>query len=373
MEKIKKRKDGRYCINVYTGTVNGKPQYKSVYGKTQKEAKEKALQIKLSKAQGMNILSGDQKAFSWWADAWLRYIESKTTDDWFDTLNSRTQFFIKFFNSASIDKINKIDCEDALDVIAKHNPNNFGKPASKKTVKEYKNILERIFKFCIDNRVLTFNPVNDIKISETDVPTSIRTPLTNKEISLIWETPHVMQTACLLMIYAGLRRGELCALTWNDIDLKNKTITVNKSANLKRNGELKPPKTKSGYRTIPIPQILLEHLSSLSRDNLLVINNEGSMFRSDKVWERCFKNYIKTICETHNVEFTTTAHCLRHTYCTLLIEADIDVLTASAFLGHANVETTMKIYAHYREERNKKTVSKFDAYLSNNMQNSKAY
>lgn len=373
MEKIKKRKDGRYCINVYTGTVNGKPQYKSVYGKTQKEVKEKALQIKLSKAQGVNILSGDQKAFSWWANAWLRYIETRTTKDWFPVLYSRTQFFIKYFGSASIDKLNKIDCETALDVVAENNPNNFGKPSSKKTVKEYRSILDRIFKFCIDNRSLTFNPVHDIIVSETDVPTSTRTPLSNEEINLIWKTPHLMQTACLLMIYAGLRRGEACALTWNDVDLKNKTISINKSANLRHHGEIKPPKTKSGFRIIPIPQILAEHLSELPHDNLLVVHKDGRMFRSNHMWERNFNNYLEHISSVNNVDFVTTAHCLRHTYCTLLYEAGVDVLTASSFLGHANIETTMNIYTHLRSEKEKSNVSKLDDYLSSTMPNSKAY
>ena len=68
----------------------------------------------------------------------------------------------------------------------------------------------------------------------------------------------------------------------------------------------------------------------------------------------------------HNVTIETSAHCLRHTYCTILYEAGVDVLTAKELMGHADITTTMGIYTHLREEREKKSITKLDDYLNKN-------
>ena len=60
----------------------------------------------------------------------------------------------------------------------------------------------------------------------------------------------------------------------------------------------------------------------------------------------------------------TTAHCLRHTYCTLLYEAGVDVLNAKDLMGHANISTTMGIYTHLREVKKRKSIVQLDDYLS---------
>ena len=74
--------------------------------------------------------------------------------------------------------------------------------------------------------------------------------------------------------------------------------------------------------------------------------------------------YMKKICDKYGVEFRTTAHCLRHTYATILYEASIDELTACKLMGHADIKTTMKIYTHLREEHEARNITKLDEYLS---------
>lgn len=370
---IKKRKDGRYLINVYIGNVDGKPRYKSVYGKTISEVKKKATLIKAEQYKGVEILSGDNSTFKFWAEAWLNTVEKKTTEEWFRVLSARADYFINFFDRADINKIKAVDCEYCIDEIAKSNPNNYGKAASKNTVKGYKSVLVRIFDFCIQNRVVSFNPAKGVIIKETEKATEIRKPLSDFEIDLIWKTPHLLQPACLIMIYCGLRRGEVLALTWNDIDFENKLITVNKSVNLLNNGTVKSPKTVAGVRKVPIPKILLDYLNEIPHDNLLIVHKNGQMVKTDGVWKRSFNNYIKRINELNGVSFSTTAHCLRHTYATILYEAGIDVLSAKAYMGHSDFSTTMKIYTHLREEKEKNNISKLDSFLSSTNKDSAAY
>ena len=212
---------------------------------------------------------------------------------------------------------------------------------------------------------MEFNPANYITLPQAQQK-QIREAITNEQINCFWETPHHLQTAALIMIYAGLRRGELCALTWNDIDFKKNTITVNKAINFKNDGKIKPPKTNAGFRIIPMPELLANYLKTLPQNSLQVVNKNGVPF-TNSTWNSNWKNYISTIKNKYNLsDFETSAHCLRHTYCTILYEAGVDVLTAKELMGHADISTTMGIYTHLRQEREQKSIVKLDNYLSAN-------
>lgn len=84
----------------------------------------------------------------------------------------------------------------------------------------------------------------------------------------------------MIMLYCGLRRGELLALRWSDVDLEKDTITVNKSVEILTNqATIKPPKSKAGFRTIPIPSILHDVLDEVkeTKMNLYVLQKTGRL------------------------------------------------------------------------------------------------
>lgn len=364
MAKITKRKDGRYLINVYIGSVNGRAKYKSVYGKTPVEVRNKAALVRVEHNKGIDILSGDNSTFNFWADMWLKKIKMNTTNEWYKLLEQRTRLWISAFNNYPITKIKTVDCENVLFDLSKHNPNFHNKKPSDRTIKYYTNIITRIFDFCVQNQVLTFNPAKYIT-KPKGTKNSVREPITNDEIKYFLNTPHKLQTACLIMIYTGLRRGEIAALKWSDINLKNRLLTINKSFDFKSN-KIKTPKTVSGNRIVPIPNTLYNHLSELNPNgNNLILSNEDNTVIREKRWNSLFNNYIKIICDKYNVKFNTSAHRLRHTYCTLLFEAGIDVLTAKKYMGHSDIQTTMKIYTHLRDCQEQKSIEKLNDYLDN--------
>ncbi|MGW8114941.1 tyrosine-type recombinase/integrase [Caproicibacterium sp. NSD3] len=120
----------------------------------------------------------------------------------------------------------------------------------------------------IDARVMEYNPGVSVRIPR-NAPQNFRRALTDKEQQWIIDTPHRAQRAAMIMMYAGLRRGELIALTWDNIDLKNKTIWVNKSVEMIEDKlRVKAPKTKVGNRTVDIPQRLADFLDPLWQDHL---------------------------------------------------------------------------------------------------------
>ncbi len=348
MPKKKPRADGRYSGKVYLG--NGK--YKYVYGKSEREVKDKLAELRVTINKGVDLSQSTDLSF--WIDRFLSREEQKLTPEWFSTCAARADLWKDRLGDRDITKLNTADLEDVLLELARRNPKT-GKPSSKKTLTEYRNIISRVFSFAIQNRVLSFDPTKYLTVEKTAKITH-RDAITDAQINLIRNTPHPAQLPCLIMIFAGLRLGELAALTWSDVDLNAATILVNKSYNF-RSGVIKSPKTAAGTRTVPIPPPLMEILQSAPRVSLLVAPN-GKTRWTYSVWIYHLEQYSKRL------GFPVSAHVLRHTCCTLYYEAGIDVLTAQRWMGHADPSTTMKIYTHLRNQKEAANISKLAAFFS---------
>lgn len=170
-----------------------------------------------------------------------------------------------------------------------------------------------------------------------------------------------------LAIFGGFRRGELIALTWDDIDFDKHTITINKASARTKSGIItKAPKTVSSNRTITLPDDIIALLrqyrkewnlyrlslgSYWSGDNNLFIQDDGRQMdisTPNKVFQRVIKLYN---AENEDKLPMITLHGLRHTSATLLISQNVDIKTVSHRLGHSETSTTMDIYAHALEKQ----------------------
>lgn len=216
-----------------------------------------------------------------------------------------------------------------------------------------------------------------------------RRALTAEEQQWIWDTPHRAQSVAVIMMLSGLRRGELAALTWADVDLEARTITVNKVMEYDSSGvpSLRHvTKTAAGMRTVDIPQRLADYMAELPRDNLLVIPSAHGGVMTDSAWKKLWGSYMRLLNEKYGTRTPAdlerrksgrpgpkrldrtipniTMHWLRHTFCTLLYLAGVDVVQACAQMGHADVSTTLRIYTHLDAIHKRKSVDKLDAYLS---------
>lgn len=351
-EKMKKRADGRYQGKIQIATINGKAKYKYVYGKSPKEVRDKLSALRVELGAGVD-LSADRR-LSFWIDRWLARTEQTQDANWHASCEARATYWRDRLGDKDVGKITTADLEDVLLQLARRNPRT-GKPSAKKTLVEYRNIIMRVFAFILQNRVITFDPSQYLTVPKGGKKT-LRNAITDAQIAAIRATPHETQLPCLIMIYTGLRLGEVCALTWSDIDLDKREIRVNKSYDF-RGCRIKEPKTAAGTRTVPIPEILAVLLESVPHTSLLVTTHNGKIW-SYGAWEHQLEKYSELL------GFSLKAHCQRHTYCTLLFEADVDVLTASEFMGHADVTTTMGIYAHLREQQKNKSAAALNNYLS---------
>ena len=141
----------------------------------------------------------------------------------------------------------------------------------------------------------------------------------------------------------GLRRSEMFGITWDDVDLEKKTISVNKSRQ-KENNVMKvcPCKTPSSIRTISMPDSIAKKLEALKKTSNTTFIFEKVDYDSMTDW---YRRWVRKSGLPY-IKF----HDLRHTHASLLLYKGIDIKTISERLGHANISTTMNVYTHVMRE-----------------------
>lgn len=388
MQKNKKRSDGRLQAKVLIETVNGKHHYKYVYARNQKELDKKVQEVKIKIGKGLD-LSAERDTFGYWKDKWLKLKRSEVSAGRYTTYKARTENLSPLFN-IEIAKLRVNDFQEIISDCAIEPIERTKKPYSHATLLEIKSTASQIMKFAIDNRVIDYNPVVSVKVPKAAKKAKVRRALTDEEQQWIVNTPHRAQTAAMIMMYAGLRRGELFALTWADINLKAKTISINKSAEIINNQTIIKigGKTEAATRVIYIPQILVNYLSNVPGAHFgNVVCKKNGQIMTDSAWKRLWDSYIDDLNlkygDWSNCVQTKgkkpnkydpnekpmliprfTAHWLRHTFITLMYMAGVDILTAKEQAGHADIETTMSIYTHLDNQFKKKNIEKMDCYIS---------
>lgn len=170
----------------------------------------------------------------------------------------------------------------------------------------------------------------------------------------------------LLELATGLRRGELVALQWSDIDFIANTVSVTKQAFARKGGlVISAPKTKSSIRTLVLPPSLVEVLKEYkakSNSKWLFPSPviEDSPVRPDAVRWKLALVLERAGCK--HVRF----HDLRHTFATNALEYGMDIKTLSAVLGHQSAATTIDVYAHITKEMQQKAAISIDRGIAKN-------
>ena len=372
-----KRSDGRIAVQVYIGRVDGKRKYKTVYGHTQKEADKKAEELKIKINKGIDITRSSD-SFDIWADHFLAAKKCEVGQEQYALIESRIRVWRVHFSHYRISEILPMNIQQVINELCIHNPFT-GKPTSRRTLSSYINILRNIFDFAIDNRAIDFNPASRVKPPKT-AEISERRALSPVERERIIEFEHRGKRAMLLLMLSGLRRGEATALQWSDIDFKNNAISVTKSYNFKTNSFKAPKNGKS--RVVSVPGILIDFLMQEEKTSPYVITSSKNTMMTETAWKRLLESYIYdmnmqygTFTHTQNKYAPRKAtmmiepftyHCLRHTFCTMMYEAGIDVLVAQEQMGHSDPKTTLSIYTHLQKEHRINNISQLDSYINNN-------
>ena len=165
----------------------------------------------------------------------------------------------------------------------------------------------------------------------------------------IMDKPTTAGIGILLTLNTGLRLGELCALQYKDIDLRNGVIHITKTVQRIRSGDrtclmVLPPKSDSARRTIPLPGDMAALLKKIIQSHP---NGENYLLtgKSAPMEPRTMQYQYRTLLKAAGIPYRNF-HVLRHTYASRCVERGVDVKSLSEMLGHADVRTTLQVYVH---------------------------
>lgn len=183
----------------------------------------------------------------------------------------------------------------------------------------------------------------------------------------------------LTMLSTGLRVGEVLALTWNDIDMENSQIVVNKTLFEKAADEggfeLVPPKTESSNRTVSFNKDLATELKRMkvqyNKERLVGLRNPKSEWcnlvftgRSQQpLRSATISSVFNQIYKAYGVEGASGTHILRHTHITMLVEAGVDLPVIMERVGHSSINITLDIYTHVTKKMQENSDDKINEYF----------
>lgn len=363
-ENIHKRKDKRWEGRCRIGTdENGRIIYKSVYGKTYGEVKEK---MRAFISNGNNCeQKRDGVLFCDVLNAWLE----SGTPQYRDATQLKYQSIIELhikpeLGSLPIAKVTAANLNAFIEKKLNEDKVNGRDKLSPSYVRTMALIANAAYKYavsenlCVPFRSPVYKPIQ--RKAEVDV-------LSDREQKYLQDTLSPAKDTTELGIYltlnTGLRLGELCALRWSDIDMEERVIkvrhTITRAKAETDNGAktktvIGSPKTPSSLRTIPVNTALFKALSEAKKAacSEFVVSQRNS-FVPPRTFEYRYRRCLERL-SVRNINF----HALRHTFATRCVNAGIDAKTVSELLGHSNVSITLNTYVHSSMEKKKREIEK---------------
>jgi integrase len=364
---IRKRSDGSYEARyVYNG------KQRSIYGNDEEELRQRLKKI-LAEITLDTYKEPTKMKFKEWLDIWLWDYKAKNIKPLtFEQYERIIRLYIR-------PKLGHVKLIDLTNIQIQTEINRLGKNRTAQlTATMYKMILRQ----AVRSDLLPKNPAEYI-ITPKKKKASV-TPLNAKEKQMLMKamSGHRLGIAFYILLSTGMRRGELLALKWQDIDFKHKLIRINKSynrvkvfENKKDEGKYKnienTTKTEKGNRIFPALEDTIKMLN-LHRNKQIIEKVKAKIYddsdyvfcsRQGKVINpRNFTKYFYKFLADNGID-RTNLHNLRHTFATTGIENGIDMKAMQELLGHSTMQVTSEIYTHYSQDKKRSEINKLKGIL----------
>lgn len=352
-ENIYKRKDGRWEARYIKEVLpDGSKKYGSVYANTYNEVKAKqqycVIHPQKSYHNSFNIL------LSVLALEWLESIQNNVKVNTYKKYESLcNKYIITEIGNMLVRLLSSNTIRLFTNKLISYS-------LSHQTINDILVILNLILKFGESEYQITPVKIHYLKIEKHEMRVLSKSEQKILTDYLINDND-IYKFGVLLTLYTGIRIGELCALTWEDVTdhyiIINKTMYRAKGENNKTEIKIGSPKTVSSNRKIPMPQFLLPYIRKY-RHNGYVLSADKQLFCEPRLMQLKFAKMI-TECKIDKTNF----HVLRHTFATRCIEAGVDVKTLSEMLGHSDVKTTLNRYVHSSFELKQQSMKQLELSL----------
>ena len=347
-----KRKDGRWQEQIKLPGMD-KPKY--FYGRTQREVQRKLAAWSMEREQEQAQATQISVVVEQWAE---RHQEEISASSW-QSYPAAVRDVLQWFQGREIGDVYPDEITDFLQAIA-------ARGYSRRTVQRRRDVLTLVWDYAIERRLTRYNAARQARMPR-GLPETSREPPTPEQLERIgagFRLPFGLFAA--IEGYTGMRRGEILALRWEDVNRDAGIIYVRRAVAFVGNSpHLKPPKTKRGLREVIIPAPLGALLPD-RRHGLVFPGPDGGLLRLDQ-FRAAWRGWCRSVglgVTRYGTEVTT--HQLRHFYASVLYDAGIGVKEMQTLLGHANMQTTMNIYTHIMQSRKQATADRLDRYLCQN-------
>ena len=353
----------------YRDPTTGKLKRMAFYGNTSEEANKKLIKAQNDMNTG-SFITPQKDSFGSWLTAWLT--NTKKTRIRLSTfalyINIANKHIIPTIGNIPLQKLEAKDIQEVINNLHEKNK-------SLTLIKHVHLLIGGALKQAVREQKVFRNVAGAVELPKGKKKKIM--PMQKQDVRRFLEAAQGNRyyPAFILEMATGLRRGELLALRWKDIDLDKGTLTVNRTltrvaipkGDKKTQLVFQPPKTEKSQRVIKLKgnvlKTLKEHkLSSGNRNNpecLVFCNKDGGPLDP-----RSFVNRYETILESAGIP-KVSFHALRHTVAVMLIQAGEKVKNVQELLGHERYGTTMDIYADYLPEEEKdKTAERINNLLS---------
>lgn len=372
---IEKRGKNSYRLVVFKGyDLDGKAirHQKTVHCKNKSEAQTELAKF-LTQVESGLVVDGSVPTFAQFVEIWTRdyALKELAPSTYYRYKRMLETRITPYFGHYKLDKIKPTDIMRFYDLLEQdtqlvRKKNNNGKktrkPLSQKTILEHHRLLSAMLHKAVYWQLIISNPAERVQPPKTKKP--IRPHYDEDQTRILVDNLEKLtgnnikyRVAILLDIFTGARLGELVGLEWNDVDLKNGIININKSSQYQSQKGVftKSPKTESSIRDVAIPDFIVSLLKEYKlwyeeqklicgdfwyESDRLFVQDNGKPIHPSTI-SKWFEKFVKQI-GLPVINF----HGLRHTNATLLIAQQVDVATVSARLGHAQITATYNFYVH---------------------------
>lgn len=370
--KYKKRKDGRYQASIVIGIKpNGKPNRKYVYAKSINELELKLAEQKVMHSKGL-VLKNEGLTFKEMGELWFNLTKENKE---YNTIESIERILrLHVYPTLGHLKLKNIKTYHIQDLI-----NTKQKNGLTDTVRKMLNYIKSILNMAVANDFVLKNVASSVSTPRFKAKEKkILTAFERSVIETVAKT-HKHGDMIMLFMYSGIRREELIPLEEKNIDLNNNQIKILNAIYFKNNQAVLKTTKNGDERVIPIlnkVREILECRCKKSNSKYLFPMYNGNMMSETSFKEAMdsFRNACNKYIDKLNEEITGekkyeyfhfTAHTFRHTFCTFLYYAGVQLKEAQEIMGHRSSNVTMDIYTHLDLEQRNNSNEKLNAYLDN--------
>ena len=364
---VRQRGDGRWEGRVVIGyDDNGLPKTKNVLAKTKRECQEKLRQLTESMVGRNDRKVKSDMLFGDWLCYWYEThskptLRASTQNNYENVIHNHV---LPEIGKIPLNKLSQNDLQQFYGRLKKNGrkrlTEQYGAGLSDRMVRMCHAVCRSALERAVRDDLLRTNPAIGCKLPPKKAKEMQVLDREELQKFLIQAQADGYYELFLLDLCTGLRRGELIALQWDDLNFETGVLTVNKQA-YTVNGELQiiPPKTKASVRKLVLPPAVLAVL----REYKKTVDSRW-MFPSPVKADRPItpgvaRRRLQTILERADCK-RVRFHDLRHTFATLALENGMDVKTLSAMLGHVSAVTTLDIYTHITGDMQRAAAASID-------------